>query len=301
MNFRRYQHIERINTPSTEGLLDGKCYIFYKLDGTNGSVWLRDNKVICGSRNRELTLENDNAGFYNDMLKNYNVRLYLEKYPDRRLFGEWLVPHSFKDYRESAWGKFYVFDVAIDKGDDELEYLSYENYYDELFNFEIDYIHPLAIIKNPTVESLYKCLEKSGEFLVKDGTDIGEGIVIKNYGYVNPYGKQIWGKIISTEFREQHKKTMGSPEITVANIIEEKVVNEYCTEAFIEKEFSKIVLNHGAWESKYIGELLGRVYHELLREEMVNIVVKYKNPTINYRMLNNLIVSKIKEVKKDLF
>ena len=66
MEFRKYQHIERFGTDEVDGIEFGKCYIFYKIDGTNGSVWLdNDGNLKAGSRNRELTLENDNARFYN--------------------------------------------------------------------------------------------------------------------------------------------------------------------------------------------------------------------------------------------
>lgn len=38
--FLKYQHIERLNTQETEGITDGICHIFYKIDGTNASVWM---------------------------------------------------------------------------------------------------------------------------------------------------------------------------------------------------------------------------------------------------------------------
>ena len=40
MEFTKYQHIEKLGNRETEGLLDGMCYIFYKIDGTNASVWM---------------------------------------------------------------------------------------------------------------------------------------------------------------------------------------------------------------------------------------------------------------------
>ena len=36
--FVKYQHVERLGTDETEGILDGIVYVFYKIDGTNGSV-----------------------------------------------------------------------------------------------------------------------------------------------------------------------------------------------------------------------------------------------------------------------
>ena len=41
MEFKKYQHIERLGTLEVEGIELGTCYVFPKIDGTNGSnlVW----------------------------------------------------------------------------------------------------------------------------------------------------------------------------------------------------------------------------------------------------------------------
>lgn len=553
MEFRKYQHIERFGTDEVDGIEFGKCYIFYKIDGTNGSLWLDDDgNLKAGSRNRELTLENDNAGFYNEVIKNRNIKGYLTKHPTHRLFGEWLClsgdtkirlvsggkrghtmtlkeiyeyanmpveevanytkkngvksvtirepwwkrygypqlftlhidddiikphrmqniiytgkkdvykittrkgftikstlehkfltnygwtqlkeikvddvvavsplklypnerirrkrsreidriqdaykesigkcekcglatcleihhidlnpnnnaesnlkvlcrechkwlhkdnikanydynyefdkvisierigeedcyditmegydentanfvangfivhncPHTLKTYREDAWKKFYVFDVCIDKEDGTMEYIPYDIYKTMLDEFNIDYIPPLAIITNPTYESLIKCLDKTGQFLIEDGKGLGEGIVIKNYDFYNKYKRQTWAKIVTNEFKEKHHKEMGCPEYKAEKMIEEKIVEDFCTDTFIEKEYAKIVNEQGGWQSKYIPMLLGRVFSELIKEESWNIVKTYKYPKINYKTLNALVIQKIKQTKKDVF
>lgn len=302
MEFRKYQHIERFGTDEVDGIEFGKCYIFYKIDGTNASVWLdEERKLKAGSRNRELTLENDNAGFYNAIINNERIINYLNKHPNHRLFGEWLVPHTLKTYRQDAWKKFYIFDVCLDKEEDGLEYIPYDIYKPLLEEFNLDYVPPLAIITNPTYELLIKCLEKTGQFLVEDGKGIGEGIVIKNYDFYNKYKRQTWAKIVVNEFKEKHHKEMGCPEIKTEKMIEEKIVDDFCTESFIEKEYAKIVIEQNGWQSKYIPMLLGRVFSELIKEESWNIVKKYKNPKIDYKTLNTLVIRKIKETKKEVF
>ena len=174
MEFKKYQHIERFGTSEVRGIEFGKCYVFYKIDGTNSSVWIDDDgNLQAGSRKRILSLENDNAGFYANISKDENIIGYLKKYPNHRLYGEWLVPHSLKTYRDNAWRKFYVFDVCLDKEDDGIEYLTYETYQSMLEEFNIDYIPPIAIINNPTYESLVKLLDKTGDFLIKDGEGSG--------------------------------------------------------------------------------------------------------------------------------
>ena len=45
MEFKKYMHIERLGTDEVEDIEFGECYIFYKLDGTNGSVWLDNGEL----------------------------------------------------------------------------------------------------------------------------------------------------------------------------------------------------------------------------------------------------------------
>lgn len=301
MEFRKYQHVERFGTTEVNGIELGKCWIFYKIDGTNASVWLGDDgNVHAGSRKRELSLEKDNAGFYAYAIADPNIKAYLDKHPTHRLYGEWLVPHSLKTYRDDAWKKFYVFDVCTDKDDDTVEYIPYDVYKPLLEEFNLEYIPPIAVITNPSYEQLINLLEQN-TFLIQDGKGNGEGIVIKNYDFVNRYGRTTWAKIVTSEFKEKHYKTMGAPEIKGKDLIEEKIIDEYCTKAFIDKEFAKIVTERGEWQNKMIPMLFGRTYHELIQEEIWNIVKQYKQPTINFKTLHSLLVNKIKDMKPELF
>lgn len=102
-------------------------------------------------------------------------------------------------------------------------------------------------------------------------------------------------------FKEKHHKEMGCPTLQPEKMVEENIVEDFCTNDFIEKEFAKIKNKKEGWQSRYIPELLGRVFSELVKEEMWNIVKKYKYPKINFKILNILVVQKIKEVKKEIF
>ncbi len=296
MEFLKYQHIERFGTDETEGIDEGVCYVFPKIDGTNGSIWLDDGVIKAGSRNRELTLENDNAGFYAWVLQQENIIEFLKEHETFRLYGEWLVPHTLKTYEESAWKKFYVFDVY----DTENRPYDYETYSEVLYDYNIDIIDPLCTIKNPMVDKLIELLDKN-TYLIKDGQGVGEGIVIKNYNYINKYGRQTWAKIVRNEFKTQNKKAFGIPEIGQTAQIEEKIVIEFCTETLIEKEYAKIVTESDGWKSQYIPKLLATVYYCLVNEEIWNIVKKYKNPTIDFGTIIKWVNRRVKEVKPELF
>lgn len=300
MQFKKYQHIERFDNPNVKDIEIGECLIFPKIDGSNGQVYLGDDgNIKAGSRNRELTLENDNLGFFEYVLNNNNIKEYIHSHPTHRLYGEWLVPHSLKTYRNDAWKKFYIFDICIDKENGDVEYIPYDIYKPLLDAFKLDYIQPLMKIINGTYDQFIKCLEQN-IFLIENGKGVGEGIVIKNYNYYNKFGKQIWAKIITSEFKEVHARTMKSP-IVNNYTHEERIIDEFCTEAFIEKEFTKLLNEKGKWDNKYIPELLGRIWYEFINEECWNIIKKYKNPTINFKLLNNLMIKKIKQVKTNIF
>ena len=154
--FIKYQHIERFGTTETEGIENGTCYVFPKIDGTNASIWFKDGVIQCGSRNRHLTLDKDNANFLKTMIEDPLLQIFFEHNPNLRLYGEWLVPHSLKTYKENAWRNFYIFDVM--EGDKLTPYDVYKPLMDD---FSLDYIPPIRIIKNGNYETFVKCLEEN--------------------------------------------------------------------------------------------------------------------------------------------
>jgi hypothetical protein len=297
--FVKYQHIERFGTDETRGIELGRCYIFPKIDGTNGCVWMENEELKCASRRRELIGDADNAGFKDYIIRQSNIVQFLIDNPELRLYGEWLVPHSLKTYRNNAWRKFYVFDVIhINNG--KMYYLNYDVYKEYMDKYKIDYIPAQSIITNGSYEQFTNELEKNN-FLIEDGKGCGEGIVIKNYDFSNKYGRIVWAKIVTSEFKEKHFKNMGASEIAGKKIIEEEIVNDLCTEALIQKTFEKMKQDKGGWKSQYIKELLGRIWHDFITEEAWNIIRKYKHPTINYRTLNHFLTIKIKATLTSLF
>lgn len=297
--FKKYQHVERLGSEEVAGIEVGTCVIMPKIDGTNSSIWMKDDGTLgFGSRNRELTLENDNAGFMAAMINSERIKQFFEAHPDVRLYGEWLVPHTIKNYENSAWRKFYVFDVTIDTEDGEIEYVPFDVYQPWLDALRIDYIKPLAIVTNPSVLDFYDYLEKN-KWLMTEG--VGEGVVIHNYGFRNKYGRQTWAKIVNAEFKQKHRSFKDKTDIATIELLEAQIIDKYVTDALVDKEYSKIVTESNGWSSKYIPRLLNTVFHCLITEEMWNIIKDYKNPKIDFKVLRALCIDKIKEVKKEIF
>jgi hypothetical protein len=297
MEFKRYQHIERMGTPETNGIEFGMCYIFPKIDGTNSQLWW-NNGLRAGSRNRELSLEEDNGGFYAWALQQRSFFEFFEKHPNLRLYGEWLIPHTLKTYQKTAWNKFYVFDVVDETEEEQEIYLPYEVYQPLLDEFDIDYIPPICKVENPSYERMINQLEKNG-FLIEDGMGSGEGIVIKNYKYFNRFGRKVWGKIVKNEFKAKHAK-VSVTELSESKMIEVEIVDKYVSLTLVMKEYSKIDTECG-WNSKLIPRLLNTVYYCLIKEESWNFIKEFKNPTIDYKKLFYFTTNKIKELMPQLF
>lgn len=315
--FKKYMHLERFGNDAVIGSELGKVWIFPKIDGTNSSLWFcdEDESIQAGSRTRHLSLEKDNAEFFNwSNAANIDHEIgipqdsyynFLQKYAHLRLFGEWLVPHSFKGYREDAWRKFYVFDVMDDTTD---QYLSYEVYKPLLEEFGIEYIPPLATVKNVDYGRLVGFL-KGNFFLIPDGGEPGEGIVIKNYDYINKHGVQCFSKLVRNEFKELNHKAFGPPEINGGLLNEERIVNQCLSLHLVEKTMAKVCTTKvlfqgkcdGQWESTWIPELLNRVFHDIITEELWDQWKAIQWGNINGKTLKSLCIARIKQLKPELF
>lgn len=306
MEYKSYQHIEKIGREDCEGVLNGTVYVQPKIDGTNSCVWFgADGNIHAGSRSRELTLEKDNAKFYETIRSNVGLKLYLTAYPERIIYGEWLVPHTLKSYMPDAWKKFYIFDVY---DTDNYRYLPYEEYEPELAEFiinepNVEIIPVLKKLENPTMEDLTKCLNENHYLMIDDKT-IGEGIVLKNYDYKNKYGRTIWGKIVAEEFFGTKEKLRSkNHEAKQSDEFEEAIANKYITEPVIRKEFAKVMNevapdgainreNHG----KIVGMTLNAVYDSFLREDLVDVVKKNKRCKIDFVAMKKHSDKRVKEV-----
>jgi len=307
MEFKKYMHIERFGNTEVQNIELGKVFVFPKIDGTNASIWL-DGQVQFGSRKIHLSIGKDNAGFMEWGCNQTNIAKYLHENPTHRLFGEWLVPHALKTYRKDTWRKFYVFDVAIDKDENEIKheaddtiiYLSYDEYKPLLEKHNIDYIPPICTIENTNHDQLTKQLVKN-VFLIEDGKGVGEGIVIKNYDFLNKYGRQVWAKIVTSEFKEKHSKVIGSPNMKGEKIIELEIANKYITIALCEKVKANIENEMEGFSSNMIPRLLNTIYYDLIKEESWNFIKEFKFPVIDYKRLQAIVFEKVKKILPNTF
>ncbi len=316
---RKYDHLQRMGHRATLGIEEGRVYVFPKIDGTNASVWYEDGQVMCGSRNRVLSAESDNAGFYawvhSDDPVAYSLRTLAEVYKNNVFYGEWLVPHTLKTYAQDAWRKFYIFDMFRNVEGELRGYRPFEDYKPILRTYDQDYIEPIAIYTNPTGAQL-KAETENNDFLITDG--LGEGVVIKNYEWrkQGSHGR-VWGKFVRSEFKSSHRRMMGTSEKQGANEVERQIAEAFVTETLVRKTLAKTLLDvsdsepqgnmmeHEELIANYRGriipQLLGRVWNDLIEEEMTTILKKFKKPTIDFARLQALTTMQIKTLVPELF
>lgn len=296
--FEKYLHLEKLGNSEVSGITEGLCFVFPKLDGTNASIFNVAGKLCAGSRNRQLSEGQDNAGFYSYVLSDPKFSAVVEAYPDWVIYGEFLVPHTVKTYKDEAWRRFYVFDVYDTS---KRHYLSYYDYVDIIASFGLDYLKPLEVVDTPDISKLTEVL-KSNTYSVKEGHGIGEGIVIKNYTFVNRYGRYASAKMIADDFKQANiEKSV--PNVLDAYHTEQQIIDYFCTEHFVKKTYHKILTEaDNTWEpKKHIPELLGRVWYDMISEEMWNILKKFKGVTLNFKMLQSKAIVKVKKTLPEVF
>lgn len=288
MQFKKYSHVERLGTDEVLGIEDGVCHVFPKLDGTNASVWLGDHGEICaGSRNRQLSSDYDNHGFYSWASQDETLGNFLRLNPNTRLYGEWLVPHTIKSYNSDAWSKFYIFDVSEN---DVL--VHFDNYSAGLTYCRFNVIEPIFVgdIRETDLNEL-----TNNRYLIDPKTDsIGEGIVIKNYNFVNKYGRQCWAKRVNVHF--DNRATFPRPQ---ADLIECRIANKYVDEHLVLKERAKIETAVGGWKMDMMPRLLNSVYHSMITEDSWQMLKDFKNPTVNFNQLQREVYKIVSQMSKN--
>ena len=330
--YRKYDHVERLGHDKVDGLTVGEVYVFPKLDGTNAVVWMDDGVLRTGSRNRQINIEGrsvteikDNAGF-NVWAQSRKAEFihFFEGMEDMGIedcvaYGEWLVPHTLKTYREDSMRRFYIFDV---RNISDRYYLHYEDWVNIARYAGLDHVEPQSIFTNPSDDQLQKEVE-SNTYLIRDGCGAGEGIVVKNYDWFNSSQDQPWGKIVRNEFREENRRAFGTTEKHGEFQVEAAIAEEFVTATLVEKTLAKIILSYHTGHDRLgqpqvftevaqkevlesnrptiIPRLLQTVYSELIGEEAWAFVKQHKDPTINFKKLRQHSIAQTKKYAMELF
>lgn len=305
MVFMKYQHVERIDADETEGLLDGVCHVFPKMDGSNMCAYSEDGEIRTMSRNKEITPPEPFAVFVQE---HREIARFLKDFPGLRLYGEWMVPHTVRTYVPEVWNRWFVFDVVAEDPEASYEwadgvldcagrmYIPYEEYAPILESYGIDFIPPLAVIDHPKVEDLERIADQENRWMISDDAGCGEGVVVKRYGFLNRFGRISWAKVLNSDFCTfKAGPPAGNPES-----VEHEIVVKYVTKDLVDKEYSKIAAMTDN-KKQIPPKLLGTVYHCLLTECIWDAVKRFKSPTVDFKELRKECEFRTKALRPEVF
>jgi len=293
--FKPYLHVERLGKTEVDNILCGTVRLTAKLDGTNASVWADENgHMHYGSRKREISVEDDNAGFAAWMKSDNEEAVLLIRFcqanPSMIVYGEWGVSKvgAIKKYIKEAANKLWIFDIY---SREEERYLTWNELEAALIMYNlIDYrVKLLATLTNPTLDDIIKVADEN-TFLLEGTNTLGEGVVIRRDNYTNCYGRYAVAKYVREDFRPNTPKVK---RIIQAGEIEQDFINRYLTQSELEKAKAKTALACGEeyvpGNDKFIGMFLNLLWKDALEENIVDFCKRAKNPQIDFAALNGLI------------
>lgn len=283
--FKKYEKIHAITKEECDGILQGKCYIQEKIDGANTSIWIEGDRIHTASRNQEVS-EGFN-GFVEYVEAHEGIKRLLTDHPEYHLFGEWLVKHTI-DYKATAYKKFYMFDILADG-----EFLEIPDVYAISGEYGIEMPHLFGVFEDPTMEDLQKYV---GLSMIGEK---GEGIVIKNFGFINKFFRCDYAKLVSGKFKEDNGIVFGGNHKGADNYWEMYIVNKYITLARVQKVMNKMEPHlEERFDMKHVPRVMATVYHDMITEEIWEI--QKKVPMVDFKRLSNLCQRKAKQIYVDI-
>ncbi|UGO51272.1 RNA ligase [Bacillus phage vB_BanS_Skywalker] len=297
MEQKKYQDITRLGHKTTIGVLTEGDWIVIqeKLDGANASFRKgKDGEILTFSRNTPLTGEDGLGGFRRWALETLDPDLLL---PNIVYFGEWLNPHKVKypEYQK----QFFLYDL----------YDTNTGLYLD-FNRVKDAHRMLGLNLIPVLyEGEYKDFDHLMSFVgqTKLGgrlgdIETGEGIVVKNVGFVDRHGNQKFVKLVTDKFREvQSQKAPKDPKMEATQ--EQLFVNATMTEARVEKMLYKLadegIIDEAPFQIEDMGVILRnmgtRIFDDIMKEESDMLPADYDENQVRKAVGRNIaqIVKKI--------
>lgn len=312
MVFIRYQHVERIDADETEGLLNGTCHVFPKMDGSNMCAYSEDGEIRTMSRNRVIEPPEPFAVFVSE---HGDIARFLRNFPGLRLYGEWMVPHTVRSYVPDVWNRWFVFDVIAEDPEAVYEYdggtldcagrryLPYDVYAPLLEGYGIECIPPLAVIDHPDLNELERIADNDNTWMVAESAGCGEGVVVKRYDFTNRFGHIVWAKVLNRSFCVFKISSHGSrhEERREGTTVEHEIAVRYITQELVDKEYSRIVAEDGNPRKSVPGMLLGTVWHCLVTECMWDAVKRYRNPVVDFSLLRKECETEVKMHRPEVF
>jgi len=203
------------------------------------------------------------------------------------------VPHTVK-YISEACKKFYVFD-AIEFGSENEEghatYYRYNTLVDLLSSSKLEHVPYITLTSElfikllPTILTYSPYIPTFNFLLEPSGECKGEGIVIKNYDYKNPFGRSVWCKLINHEFYKQKdsKRKERKPKVINDYTLENEFLEKNLTDHLLSKQYHKLESKDNSRLGEYIKSCQAEFKEDYHLNDLQDLNSKYINNQIAHR------------------
>lgn len=312
--YTKYTHVRRYGTEGTEGYLNGHIIVTPKVDGANCTVFFDDETKTAriGGRNAVCVDRKDSSWlcewFDKDEHEAPLLRKFVEDNPHLVIYGEWMggwVKDKFqgaiKDYDKEHLRTvriFDVFDTAADAYMEDHEWREMiDTSYPELSKY---YVPILTEFDDPSEEQLWEVAENN-MYMLGEANHAGEGIVLRNSAFRDKYGNYHIVKMVLSDWRQRANKQQRDK---IAEDIEAAIVHEYMTDAEMGKTVQKACAKFGdddfdAASPKHMGFFTSVIFKDLLEENIMDMMKRFKKPTIDFGRLSGLATARGKEYLRE--
>ena len=254
-----YTKVNRLGHREIERILDDEVVLEEKIDGSQFSMQVVDDKLICKSKNADIYLDNPPKMFVKAVETAKKIKNLLSEGYIYRCEYLSKPKHNTLNYSRVPKGNLVLFDVMVGEG----YFMSPADKWAEAKRLGLE---PVPVFYEGKIKSTNEIEQYLAQESVLGGTKI-EGVVVKNYHRFKKDGKFMAGKMVSNDFVELHQRDWKTRNPTRRDIVR-GLINELATDARYEKAVQHLkergVLMHSV---KDIGALIKEVKEDIVAEE----------------------------------
>lgn len=290
MVHKTYPKIRRLWMEETEWIEEHVVYIQEKIDWANLSIWKEWWHIFVWSRN-QIVWDEKRKEWFNWAVQYCNshewINSFLNAYPEHRLYWERLVPHTIR-YNDDAYRKFYLFDIL----QPDWTWMDLSNVIDIAQKYNIYYPIVHYVWQTSKEKIIEICKEYAGKSQIWQKW---EWVVIKSYTFVNKFWNPCNSKYVTDDFKEENTLVFWWNKWEWWEYsVEKDIARKYVTPWRVLKIINKLMIKYWNLEMKYIPEIMSLTMNDVISEEMWWILKQFKNPIIDFELLNKLVTSKAK-------
>jgi hypothetical protein len=159
--------------------------------------------------------------------------------------------------------------------------------------WSIQTAHLFGVYENPTLELIKELAAQSTL------GDKSEGVVIKNYEFLNKFGDRVYAKYVNPEFKEENAIVFGGNNRGAEHYHEIWATNKYMTLARVQKIMQKLsAIKNAPLDIKDTARVIQSAYHDMFEEAMWEIAKKCR--AINFVALQNIATRKASKIFRDI-